>query len=111
MRRGDVWLVDLDPTMGHEQNGGRPALIISADELNLSPVGLVAVLPMTSKARKLPSRVRIAPPAGGLAMESWVICEQIRTVSKQRLVTRLGRVTPATLGAVVDIVKILLAFD
>ena len=83
--RGDVWWVDLDPTKGHEQAGQRPALILSADALNRSPAGLVVVLPITSKERRLRSRVRLEPPAGGLAVPSFVICEQPRTVSTTRL--------------------------
>jgi mRNA interferase MazF len=108
MKRGEVWAVDLDPVRGHEQAGRRPALILSADAFNTSPADLVVVLPITSKLRKLPSRVRIAPPEGGLRMESWVIGEQVRTVSKSRLTSRLGAVSPATMRAVSDVVRLLL---
>jgi mRNA interferase MazF len=67
------------------------------------------VLPITSKPRKtLPSRIRIAPPEGGLRIESWVICEQVRTLSKQRVSTRLGMVTSATMRNVSDVVRLLL---
>jgi mRNA interferase MazF len=71
---------------------------------------LVVVLPITSKARRLPSRVRVVPPEGGLSVESWVICEQPRTISKKRLLSRLGNVGPNTLGFVSDIVCMLLGF-
>jgi mRNA interferase MazF len=69
---------------------------------------LVVVLPITSRLRRLPSRVRIAPPEGGLRMESGVIGEQVRTVSKSRLTSRLGAVSPATMRAVSDVVRLLL---
>jgi mRNA interferase MazF len=108
MKRGEVWAVDLDPVRGHEQAGRRPALILSADAFNTSPADLVVLLPITSKPRKLPSRVRIAPPEGGLRVESWVIGEQVRTVSKSRLTSRLGAVSPATMRAVSDVVRLLL---
>jgi mRNA interferase MazF len=108
VRRGEIWVVDSDPVLGHEQAGRRPALILSADAFNASSADLVAVLPLTSKPRKLPSRIRIAPPEGGLRVESWVICEQVRTVSKRRLSSRLGAVLPSTLRSVSDVVRLLL---
>lgn len=108
MRRAEIWIVDLEPVMGHEQAGRRPALVFSADAFNASPAELVVVLPITSKPRKLPSRIRIVPPEGGLRVESWVICEQVRTVSKRRLSSRLGTVTPATMRSVSDVVRLLL---
>lgn len=111
MKRGEIWTVTLDPVVGHEQAGKRPALIVSADALNQSPAGLIAVLPITSKARALPSRVRIAPPEGGLSMESWVITEQVRTISKQRLLLRLGTVTAATMEQVSACLRLLLELD
>jgi len=48
-RRGEVWFADLNPTLGHEQSGRRPILIVSADAYNTSRVGLVIALPLTSK--------------------------------------------------------------
>jgi mRNA interferase MazF len=108
MRRGEIWVIDLDPVLGHEQAERRPALILSAVAFNASSADLVAVLPITSKPRKLPSRIRIAPPEGGLRVESWVICEQVRTVSKRRLSSRLGAVLPSTLRSVSDVVRLLL---
>lgn len=111
MKRGEVWNVTLDPVIGHEQAGRRPALIVSADALNQSPAGLVAVLPITSKHRALPSRIRIGPPEGGLTMESWVITEQVRTISKQRFLSRLGTVTAATMDEVAMCLRLLLNLD
>jgi mRNA interferase MazF len=107
-RRGEVWLLDLDPIVGHEQAGRRPALVLSADAFNAGGFGLVTVLPITSAARPYPSRVELRPPEGGLAKVSYVIGEQSRTVSTRRLVRRLGSVTPATLAKVADIVRMLL---
>jgi mRNA interferase MazF len=108
MKRGEIWVVGFDPVVGHEQAGQRPALVVSADAFNGSGAGLVTVLPITSKPRKLPSRVRIAPPEGGLRFESWVVCEQVRTVSNQRLISRLGAAAPTTLSTVSDILRLLL---
>ncbi len=108
-RRGEVWLVDFNPVVGHEQAGRRPALVLSDDQFNASPAGLVAVLPITSKPRNgLVTRVHIRPPEGGLSMDSWVIGEQTRTVSSNRLDRRLGTVLPVTMQRVEDIVRMIL---
>ena len=82
--RGDIWTVDLDPTRGHEQAGRRPALVISVDLFNQGPADLVVVLPITSKAKGVPLHVGITPPEGGVRMPSYIKCEDIRSVSKQR---------------------------
>jgi mRNA interferase MazF len=107
-QRGDVWLVGLDPTQGREQAGVRPALIITVDTFNASPAGLVTVLPITSKPRALRTRVAIIPPEGGLTLPSFVIAEQTRTISVQRLVKPLGAVMPATMVKVESILRVLL---
>jgi mRNA interferase MazF len=107
-RRGEVWLVRLDPTKGHEQAGVRPALIVTVDSFNASPAGLVTVLPVTSKSRALRTRVEIKPPEGGLNLPSFVIVEQTRTISTQRLVKALGLVKSETMAKVEAILRILL---
>jgi mRNA interferase MazF len=108
MRRGEVWLVQFNPTIGHEQAGQRPALILSVDQFNASAADLVVVLPITSNPRKLPTRVRMSPPEGGLKTVSYVICEQPRAIAEARLSTRWGIVKPDTMVAVSDIVSLLL---
>jgi len=107
-RRGEVWLADLDPTRGHEQAGKRPVLVISEDLFNQSPADLVIVLPVTSRLRPIPTRIRIPPPQGGLKVESEILCEAIRSISKNRLILRWGDVAPATLDQVDDCLRILL---
>ncbi len=71
--------------------------------------GLVTVLPVTSKPRALPTRIAIEPPEGGLPLPSFVIGEQVRTISRTRLSSRLGQVTETTLGDVETVVRTLLA--
>jgi mRNA interferase MazF len=107
-RRGEVWLVSLDPVEGHEQAGRRPALILSVDVFNASPAELVTVLPITSKKRQLRTRVALAPGEAGLRVASFIIGEQARTISSRRLKRRLGAVRPETLEAIEDIVRMLL---
>jgi mRNA interferase MazF len=107
-RRGEVWLVGLDPTKGHEQSGVRPALVLSVDAFNASPAHLVTVLPITSTQRNLRTRVDVTPPDGGLTSASYVICEQTRTIATSRLLKRLGMVTVATMARVEAVVRMLL---
>ena len=64
--RGEIWMIDLDPTRGHEQAGKRPALIVSDDVFNSGPAGLVIVLPLTTKSKGVRSHVAVQPPEGGL---------------------------------------------
>jgi len=106
--RGDVWLVDLNPVRGHEQAGTRPALVISVDLFNHGPAGLAVVLPITSRDKGMPFHVAVFPPQGGLSMRSFVKCEDIRSISKDRLVQRLGYVPRKTLLAAHDRLRILL---
>jgi mRNA interferase MazF len=88
--RGEVWLVDLDPTVGREQAGVRPAVIVSDDAFNHGPVDMVVLIPVTGTARGVATHVPVDPPEGGQAKPSVILSEQIRTVSKRRLIRRLG---------------------
>ncbi|CAA7601229.1 mRNA interferase PemK-like protein [Acididesulfobacillus acetoxydans] len=107
-RRGDVWLVNLNPVRGHEQSGTRPALIFSVDLFNCGPAGLVVVLPITTRSKGIPFHVEVQPPEGGLTSTSYVKCEDIRSVSKNRLANRLGALSPAAIELVEDRIQILL---
>ncbi len=106
--RGDVWSVNLDPTLGREQAGMRPALVVSVDKFNHGPADLIVVLPITSKDKKQPIHVPVKPPEGGLPMLSFVKCEDIRSVSKQRLKQYYGSVSAQTMAEVEKRVRILL---
>src|SRR5262249_45820767 len=76
-KRGDVWLIDFDPTQGHEQAGRRPGLIVSVDLFNQGPAGLVVVVPLTSKDRRVRWHVPVDPPEAGLKKRSFIMCENI----------------------------------
>ena len=106
--RGEVWQVNLNPTQGHEQSGIRPALIVSEDTFNNGPADRVIVVPITSVGKGIPFHVEIKPPEGGLTMRSFIKCEEIRCVSKQRLSQRLGEVSKRTIENVEDRIKIVL---
>jgi mRNA interferase MazF len=107
--RGEVWLVSLDPTIGREQSGTRPALIISDDLFNQSHAELVIAIPITSKAKGIRSHVQVLPPEGGLGLQSYIKCEDVRSISIHRLNKRLGRVTFSTLDQVEDRLRMILA--
>jgi mRNA interferase MazF len=98
--RGEVWLVDLDPSRGHEQAGRRPALIVSTDRFNLGRAGLVIAVPMTTRDRGIVLHVRVDPPEGGVGDPSFIKCEDVRSISAERLLRRLGVVGRGTLDRV-----------
>jgi mRNA interferase MazF len=106
--RGDVWLVDFGDPVGREQSGRRPAIIVSADPLNESRAGVVIVVPCTTTRRGLPSHIEIEPGRSGLDDVSYAKCEDVKSVSEQRLVTRLGSVVDDTLFAIARALKFLL---
>ena len=84
-RRGEIWRISLDPVVGHEQAGDRPALVVSDERLNASAAGLVIVVPLTKTNRAIPWHVEIEPPTGGVRERSFAMCEQVRTISVERL--------------------------
>lgn len=106
--RGEIWTVDLNPVRGHEQAGRRSALVVSVDLFNEGPSGLVVVLPITSTDRRIPFHVPLHPPEGGLRKRSFAKCEDVRSISRERLAERLGEVTQGTMAAVEDRLRILL---
>ena len=98
--RGEIWTLNLSPTVGHEQAGIRPCLIVSDDRFNRSPANLVIVIPITSKGKRIAFHVELAPPEDGLTMASYIKCEDVRSVSTDRLLRLLGAVSPQTLAEV-----------
>ena len=98
----------FDPTTGHEQAGTRPALILSEDIFNEGPAEMVVVAPITRTQGKIRWHVPVAPPDGGLSSGSFIQCENFRSVSKQRLKRRRGKVPPPIMRQVEDRLRILL---
>jgi mRNA interferase MazF len=108
VKRGEVWLADLSPTIGHEQAGRRPVVITSSDFFNRGFAGLVYAVPVTSRDKSIRSHVKFVPPEGGVTVESFIMCEAMRSISDQRLVKRMGLVSPSTMGEVESILRMLL---
>ena len=108
VRRGEIWIVDLDPTRGHEQAGRRPALVISVDLFNQSLAGLVIAIPVTSRDKGIRSHVAVPAGEGDPNLPSFIKCEDVRSVSVERLHRRLGSVSAATLEAVEERLRMLM---
>ncbi len=106
--RGDIWLCDFNPVRGHEQAGRRPALVVSVDLFNQSRACLVVVIPITSTLRNIPFHVILQPPEGGIQNPSALLCEAVRSISKERLISRWGSISTVTMAAVEDRLRILM---
>jgi mRNA interferase MazF len=98
VKRFEVYLVSLDPTVGREMQKTRPCLIVSPDEMNRL-LGTAIVAPMSTRIRNFPFRVlcRFQGKSGLIALD------QLRTVDKSRLVKRLGRITPSIQVALLEV--------
>lgn len=106
--RGDIWSVTLDPTKGHEQSGTRPCMVISANKFNHGPADLAVVIPVTSRYKKIASHVKVVAGEAGLDEDSYIKCEEVRCVTKERFGRFWGRVTPNTIAAVEQWVRVVL---
>jgi mRNA interferase MazF len=91
VKRFEVYLVNLDPTLGSEIQKTRPCLIISPDEMN-NHIATVIIAPMTTKGRDYPTRINCQFEE----KEGQIVLDQIRTVDKSRLVKRLGKIAAST---------------
>jgi mRNA interferase MazF len=104
IKRFQVYLVNLDPTIGHEIRKIRPCLIISPNEMNRH-IGTVIVAPMTTKGRNYPTRIQCSFQD----KKGQVVLDQIRTVDKKRLVKKLGTLNSKAQNSVLKILQELFA--
>ena len=107
-KRGEVYLVNFDPTVGSEINKTRPALIIQNNIANkYSPVTIVAAITSTTSVNKIyPTEVFVKAGIGGLTNHSLVLLNQIRTIDKIRLVKKLGTLLPTDMLRVTNAIQI-----
>jgi mRNA interferase MazF len=97
-KRGEVWLVSFDPTIGAEIKKTRPALVLQNDIANrASPITIVAAMTSQFEEPIYPTEVLIKAPEAGLTVDSVALLNQIRSIDRRRLVRRLGPVRPATM--------------
>lgn len=99
-RRGDVFLVSLDPTRGSEIKKTRPCVVVSPDELNLH-LRTAIVAPLTSAGHAYPFRV----PTRFEGKSGFVVLDQLRTVDRERLVKRLGRLSAPSFSKVLAVLQ------
>ncbi len=104
MKRGEIWLVNLDPTIGSEIKKTRPCVIVSPQELN-QHLRTVMMTPMTSKGFAAPFRV----PVTHAGTKGLIVLDQMRAVDKQRLVKKLGQVSAKTMERVLKTLQELFA--
>lgn len=91
IKRFDICLINLDPTLGSEIKKMRPCVVISPDEMNRN-INTIIVAPMTTKSRKYPTRIKITFEG----KEGQIVLDQIRTIDKIRIVRKLGKIHQKT---------------
>jgi mRNA interferase MazF len=96
----EVYLVDLDPTKGSEIQKTRPCLVISPDEMNTT-IRTVIIAPMTTKSHSYPTRVEL----NFQNRSGWIVLDQIRTVDKERLLKRLGKIEASAIERTKAVIK------
>ena len=109
IRRGELWTVDLRPTIGWEIAKKRPALIISSDQIN-SESPLVIIIPVSSKIPKVTGfeKILLGKKESNLENDSVILVNQIRTVDKTRLGKKIGHISQDKLEEVEDALKLVL---
>ena len=112
-RRGDVYLVSLDPAIGAEIQKTRPAVVIQNDNANrASPITIVAAVTSHTEPRRVyVTNVPVAKGEGGLTSPSLVLANQLRSVDRRRLIRRLGALKPATMTRVDQALTISLGLE
>ena len=97
MRQGEIWYVSLDPTKGSEQAGYRPVVILSGNMLN-EHLRVVIVCPLTTKIKNYKGNIVLEPNSGnGLKQTSEVLLFHIRSISKSRFSSKIGKIKPSEL--------------
>ncbi len=100
IKRFDVFLVNLDPTVGSEIQKSRPCVVISPDEMNRN-IRTVIIAPMTTKGRDYPTRI----PVRFAGKSGQVVLDQIRTIDKSRLIKNLGKLKPEQSETILSVLQ------
>ena len=105
--RGDIFYADLSPVVGSEQGGLRPVLIVQNDVGNRhSPTVIAAAITSKQGKARLPTHIYVYGPEGGLARDSVVLLEQIRTIDKKRLREKMGHLDDGLMHAVDEAITV-----
>lgn len=105
VQTGDVWVATLDPTVGQEQRGRRPVVVVSSPDFQSLPIGMAIVVPLTSIDRGLVTQPRIASTASGLRRASFARPEDVRSIDVARLQHRLGSATAEELAEIRKVLR------
>ena len=100
LKQYHVYLVNLDPTVGHEVKKTRPCLVISPNEMNRH-LQTIMIAPMTTRSHEYPSRVALRFKG----KDAWVVLDQIRTVDRGRLVKELGKFEVRVVRSIKDVIR------
>ena len=107
IRRGDIYYADLSPVIGSEQGGLRPVLIVQNDVGNkYSPTVIAAAITSKMSKSKLPTHIDLQGMEVGLAKDSIVLLEQVRTIDKKRLKEKMGHLDDATMISVNNAIQV-----
>lgn len=109
--RRQVWVAEPDPIVGAEQDEIRPVVIISSDQYNKNPKGLVIVMPITTQDWGVPYHIQVPAGEGQLDKLSFIMCDQIKCTSYHRLKKSLGFISNQIMADVENMVKRLLDID
>ena len=107
IKRGDIYYADLSPVIGSEQGGLRPVLIVQNDVGNkYSPTVIAAAITSKMGKTKLPTHIDVVATDAGLAKDSVVLLEQIRTIDKKRLKEKMGHLDNTTMNSVNNAISV-----
>ena len=95
-----IYLVNLEPAIGHEIKKTRPCVIISPDEMN-QHISTVIIAPMTTKSHAYPTRV----PLTFKGKKGWIVLDQIRTVDKRRVIKKVGKISPNKIAEIKNVIN------
>jgi mRNA interferase MazF len=112
LKRGEIWLADLNPTQGSEQAGIRPAIIFQNDIVSQFSTTTIAI-PLTTNLRRaaLPICLSIEQGNGGLTQDSVALCFQMRVLDKNRLIRILGQLSPEIIAQLEEVVLLTLGYE
>jgi len=100
IKQYEVYLISLDPTIGHEIKKARPCVIISPDEMNKN-ISTVIIAPMTTQSHFYPTRI----PLKFTGKDAWIVLDQLRTVDRKRLIKKIGKIEQVIINQVKSIIK------
>jgi mRNA interferase MazF len=100
IKQYEVYLISLDPTIGHEIKKARPCVIISPDEMNEN-ISTVIIAPLTTQSHFYPTRI----PLKFTGKDAWIVLDQLRTVDRKKLIKKLGKIEQVIVKRIKSIIK------